>query len=150
MFRKIIRSLDGIRLEVQSVTKALRLLSEAQQDPPVNEHLAERLAQLEGRLEAVVGTIDAGIIKAESLKGAARASEERARGHMKRAEAANELAQSLEGGEDADPFEQVGRAYESLVSEGDEAPLEQLSPVHNGVDNRRASREFAKDAKRRR
>jgi len=148
---KITEALNGIRLEANAVGKAIRALSEREREAPPYGDMPERLSSLEGRLAAALGEIEAGILRAESIKGAARASEERERGHMKRAEAALELAQQLEGSEDADPFELAARAYADVAAAGNGEASEALGlpSVPSGMENRGSGRDMAKAAKRR-
>jgi hypothetical protein len=150
MFRKITQELHGIRLMIADMVKAIRIISEASQEGPAYGDMPERLSTLEGRLAVALGDIDAGILKADSLKAAARASEERERGHMKRAEAAVELAKELEGGEETDPFEAAGRWYSEHGPGNDEGSTANGVPsVPEGMEISRSGRDMAKAAKRR-
>jgi len=149
MFGKIIRSLDGIRLEMSAITKTLRFLSEANQDPPAYQHIGERLSAMEGRIEAVVGQAEAAIIKADAIKSAARASEERARGMEKRAREYAETPDGAEDGESGEDFETLARAYAPQFAEPDGGEIEALPTVSNGLADRRARREAIRAQKRR-
>lgn len=128
--KAITEAIGWVARELGVLAELLRESSESGGDPA-------RLASLESRIEAVVGMVDAGLVKAESLKAAARAAEDRERGHMKRAEAALELAQRVEGGAEVDPFDEVGRAYADLAATGD-APEDVLQAVPSGLEDRRA------------
>jgi len=65
MFKRITHSLEGIRSEVRALTSTLRSASEALRDIPSGSVDAERLSELEGRIEQVLGIVEAGIIKAD-------------------------------------------------------------------------------------
>ncbi len=149
MFGKIIRSLDGIRLELDAVKKAIRLASEREREQLPYGDMPDRLSSLEGRLEMVLGQVEAGLVKAGSLKAAARAAEERAKGKLKRAEEYAETTARMEGGPDTDPFEQAGRQFQHELAAGNDAALEGVPPVSNGVEGRRAGLSDIRTAKRR-
>lgn len=149
MFKKIRNELAGIREEMlnlgewlEVVAKAIREGSEGGGDP-------DRLSALEGRIEAVTGRVEAGLVEMGALKAASRAAEDRERGHRKRAEASLELARELEGGQEVDSFEAVGRAYADLVDSGDDPPSEGVQGVSLGVENGITGRARARAAKRR-
>jgi len=151
MFKKITRELHGLRMEAHAVGASLAAIRDALQALDRGEGEAQRLSELEGQLAAFQGQIDAGITRADALKGTALAAEDRARSHAKRAEAALELAQSVEGGEDEDSFEAVGRAYAGVVPDGNGAvsPDEAVPSLPNSMAERRASRASARASKRR-
>jgi len=152
MFKKVCSELNGIRLQLDALTKALRIASDGFREGSLGSGDPERISILEGRIESVIGMVEAGITKAESLKGAARAAEDRTRGHMKRAEAALELAESAGGGEEIDPFEAAGRQFEAdLAAEGNGKDLapEEVPSMLTSLDDRRARRQLARNAKRR-
>lgn len=150
MFGKITRSLDGIRLDLTAITKAVRMASERSQDSGSTEALSERVSALEGRIESVLGQVDAALTRAESLKSAARASEERERGHAKRAEGFLELAKAVEGSEESDPFEAAGAAWQASQSPpGDDVENGRVPSMPSSMEGRRDGREEAKALKRR-
>jgi len=149
MFKRITGELNGIRLEISALTKALRSASDGLRDLPQGGADAERLNELEGRMEVVLGQVEAGLIKGEALKATARAAEDRARGHMKRAEGYAELASSIEGSEEEDTFEAFGRAYGSELPEGNDGPEQGVPPMPNGVAHRASGLAAARAAKRR-
>lgn len=138
MFRKVTDSINGLRLELAAIHKALSFASDALKVGGLTPEEASRLSALEGRLEAIMGQVDAGITREEALKGAARASEERARGHMKRAERLAESAKPPEGSEDEDSFVTAGRAYQDLLAEGNGEDDEVLPTMSRGLGGRRA------------
>jgi len=148
MFKRIGDELDGIRHEMINLGKWLELLCKTLREVSEGSTEGERVSALEGAVEAIRGEVAGGLVKAEALKAAARAAEDRERTHMKRAEAALELAKGVEGGEDVDPFEAAARAYADVVSEGDGEAVEPLSPVSHGVVSIDQSREIARAAKR--
>ena len=138
MFSKIARAIEETAHELRLLNDTLKTaLEELQTLPPGSADL-ERLAALEGRIEAVFGIVEAGLIEMKARKAAAAASEARERGHLKRAEAALELAQELEGGEEGDSFEAAGRAYAGVVSPGDDGaePEQGVLPLPDGVEGR--------------
>jgi len=149
MFKRISRSIDGLRLEMNAMTKTVRLMSERAQESGNSDVLSERVSTLEGRIEAVLGQVEGALTRAESLKGAARASEERERNHAKRAEGFLEAVRSAEGSEETDPFEQAGRAWQDQLAEGNDGENGGLSPLPSSVEGRRDGREVARAAKRR-
>lgn len=148
MFGKITRELAGIRLELRAFVVAVRASTDVLQNSLESNPESERLATLEGRIEQVAGLVEAGITKAEALKATARAAEDRARGHQKRGDAAVELARSIEGSEDEDPFEAAGRAFADVVSEGDGEPSEGVPAVRDGVASFGTRGGTAREAKR--
>jgi hypothetical protein len=151
MFSKFTAALDGIGSKLEGITQALTVLSERPHDPPPYGDLPDRLSSLEGRLAGAIGEIDAGILKAESIKSAARSAEERARGHMKRGEAALEAIRSVEDGEETDPFEAAARAYADvgIPRNGETQQEGELPAVHRSLESRRESRALARSHKRR-
>jgi hypothetical protein len=89
------------------------------------------------------------VIKADALKATARAAEDRARGHMRRAEGYAKITESMEGSEDIDPFEAAARAYSEL-SDGDvSVDSNDVPPVSTYMEGRRQRRSVARAAKRR-
>lgn len=150
MFLKIRRELHGIRTEIQHLTGAFLAASDALRDSQGSTVDQDRLAALEGRIEVVLGTVEAGLVKADALKATARAAEDRARGHLKRAEAYAELANGAEDGEGADPFEVAARAYEGAVPQADGNSSGEVYAVPGGVDSRRADLDAARSQKRQR
>jgi len=148
MFKKIVDQLHGIRLELDGLTKALRLASTELREVSESGADGERLSALEGRMEVVLGQVEAGLIKAASLKAAARAAEDRARGHQNRGDKAYGLAASLESGEEADPFEQAARAYADQVQSGDGGPGNGMSAVPEGMEGGGSGLDAARAAKR--
>jgi hypothetical protein len=149
MFKKICRELGGIRFEIKTLVSTLRMASGVLQSVTEGAVDPERLAKLEGRLEAVVGEVQAGVIKADALKATARAAEDRARGHMKRAEGYAKLVTDLEDDEETDPFEAAGRAFDGVVPERNDEANGGVHVLPNSVADRRQGRELAKAAKRR-
>jgi len=149
MFKKIIRELAGIRVNLDALGKSVRNASETLRALSVDGDDGGRLSALEGRIEAVAGQVEAGLIKGEALKATARAAEDRARGHMKRAEGYAKLAESLEGGEDEDPFEAAARAYSELPDGNGEIDPGEMPSVSSHLEGRRARRAVARNAKRR-
>jgi len=149
MFKRISRELSGIRYEIKTLVSTLRMAAEVLRDVTEGGVDPERLAKLEGRLEAVMGEVQAGVIKADALKATARAAEDRARGHMKRAEGYAKLVTDLEDDEETDPFEAAGRAFEGVLPERDDEANGGVPVLPNSVAHRRQGRELAKAAKRR-
>jgi len=109
----------------------------------------QRVNALEGAVEALRGEIAASLIKADALKATALAAEDRARGHMKRGNAAYELAKDIETSEDVDSFEAIGRAYQGVLPEGNDETLEDVSTLSNGLVAGRSGGSLARSAKRR-
>ncbi len=136
MFRRISRELALIRESIDGVAEGLRKASDALRAAPGTSADHERLSALEGRIEVVIGTVDAALIKSESLKATARSAEDRARGHLNRAEKTLELAKGIEGGEERDPFEEGAGSYR-IVPAGDDETGEGVPPVPDGVEGRR-------------
>jgi len=134
--------LNALGESLDQVTVAIGALSEGTGD-------GERLSSLEGAVEAVRGEIAASKVYVDAQHAAARASEDRERSHMKRAEKALELAERTEGGEAVDSFEAFGRAYAGVAAEGDDEPVDGVSPVPEGVVPRSASGSMARAQKRR-
>jgi len=132
----------GLRVDLKDAAEALRKSSEGTTDP-------ERLAVLEGRIEAVDGRVEGGLIEMGALKAAARAAEDRGRHHLKRAEKTLALATELEGSEEVDSFEAAGRAYGLQPPPGDDAEVDEVPPLPSRVANHVGGRETAKAAKRR-
>jgi len=149
MFKRIVHELQVLGAEAKGLNVGLALLVNAHREGPEGGGDAERLLALEGAIERLRGEMDASIIKAESIRGAARAAEDRGRGHMKRAEAALEAVQSVESGEDEDSFETIGKAFQDYLPPGDDEGVEALPAVSNGVAERRQSLTMARQAKRR-
>jgi len=133
MFKKIIAELNGIRLECNALTKSVRMASEAFQDQPRYDDEGAAMADLQRQISALAGTLDATLVKADAVRAAARASEERSRGHMKRAEASEAFVRSRDEGEETDPFESYGRAFSGGFSTGDGPGSETLPPMPGGV-----------------
>jgi len=100
MFRKVTDELRGICVALNGITEGLRSLSDSAQGPDQYEGLRDRLDKLEGPLQARLGEVEGLIAKADGLKNAARAAEERARGSLARQE---RLADELEAGDDDEP-----------------------------------------------
>ena len=150
MFSNITDSIDGVREDLRDIASCVRDLTEALQALSGTHTGSEKIVELEGRIEQILGQVDAGITRAEALKGAARASEERERGHMKRAEAALELARGNDDGEKTDSFEEAVRAYHDVV-EGDAGSGESngVSTVPDGLEGDGDGRAWAKAQKRR-
>jgi len=139
MFKKIVFELRMIYGAIGLLGETVRVSSEALREGSAGGADPERLSALEGRMEVVLGQVEAGIVKADSLKSAARAAEDRTRGHMKRAEGYLELAKGIEGSEASDPFERAAEDWERELSEGNDAAQSALPPVPNGVEGRRES-----------
>ena len=150
MFKKITGELRGIRDELSAVGESFRIASEALQSPGVHEGVTAQLGELTRRVETVAGEVAAGILRAEAFKATALAAEDRARGHMKRGERAYELAQSVEGGEEEDPFEAAARAYADLGGAGNGVDQPGLPALPYPMAGPSEGREAAKAAKRRR
>jgi len=149
MFKKIVTALEDIRKvlfaigeELEGLSKTLRGISEGSTE-------GERVTALEGAVESLNGRVEAGIVQQEALKAAARAAEDRGRGHLQRAEKALELAKTLDGGEDLDPFEAAGREYQRQLSPGDEDEGGDVQAVQNGVVGSGGRASVARAAKRR-
>lgn len=152
MFSKIRLELKGIKSEIRALASTLRITTDALQLLDRGGVDSERLTSLEGRIEVILGEVAAGVIKSDALKHTALAAEDRARGHMKRAQGYAKLVEELEGGEEIDSFEAIGGAYAAVVPSGndDQGEEGELSPMSTILDSRRAGREIAKAAKRRR
>jgi len=127
---------------------SIREASEAFRETPGGGADTERLSALEGRMEVVLGMVEAGITKAEALKLTARAAEDRARGHLRRAENYAELVQSSEAGEEADPFESAARAFTNDLPSGNDEGIEGMPPMPHGVGEAGSDIARAKAAKR--
>jgi len=155
MFRKIVRELVGLREGLDAVSEGVRRLSDAHGMPGGAGVDADRLAALEGRMEVVLGAVEAGITKAEALKSTALAAEDRARGKMKRAEVLLETQQQLElargdpEGEEEDSFEAIGRSFAEISAGGNGEALEGegVPPVSSGVESPPAGLEAIRAAK---
>jgi len=148
MFKKIVHQLEGLRVAISGVGSAVRAASEVPQDSTALDAVLARVASLEGAVQELRGEVSAGVIKAEALKGVARAAEDRARGHMKRAEGYAKLVESIEDSEDLDPFEEAAREYEAVLSPGDDEPSNPLPSLSNGLEGRRQSLTLARSLKR--
>ena len=148
MFRSITKALEGIRLELSGLRKGLTQLAEHQQADFPMDALLDRLASLEGRIEVVAGEAEASIVKADSIKAAAAAHEQRARGHLGRAEKLAEIVQSSPTGEEEDSFESAARAFAQQLPEGNDEGVEGLPPVPVGVGEAVSDVARAKAAKR--
>lgn len=151
MFGKINRALGAIRDELEALSEAITVASERPHEPPPYGDMPERLSSLEGRLAIALGEIDAGLLKAESIKSAARSAEERARTHMKRGEAALEAVRSLEDGEEEGSFESTARAYQNVIDSGNGGlgGAQEVQPMPQGLEISRQGVSFARAAKRR-
>jgi len=148
MFSKIRAQLNGIQLELHAIGASLRRAVDVLQESPGPGADADRLNEIERRLEVIMGEVDAGLIRGEALKQTALAAEDRARNHSKRAEVHAKLVEELEGGEDEDSFETVGRAYAKLLPSGNDAGGEDVPPVPAGLDARREGLAMVRAAKR--
>jgi len=148
MFKRIRNELTGIRVAVAGVASGVRVLSERPQPSADTNALADRVSSLEGAIESIRGLVEAGLVEAGAIKSAARASEERARGHMKRAEGYVKLAESVEGSEEEDPFETIGKAYADILPPGNDEGSEGLPPMPNGLEGRREGLSMVRAAKR--
>ena len=149
MFRKIVNELAKISGRLEAMEQAVRDASETPRDTAATDAVAERVSRLEGALQAVRGEVEAGVIRADALKATARAAEDRARGHMKRAEGYARITEDMESREPDDPFEAAARAYSELA-QGDVPPdANDLSPVSSYMEGRRQRRSVARSAKRR-
>jgi len=149
MFRKITYELTGIKSRLETICSHLRKLTEAIEKAGAGTADSERLSSLEGRMEAVLGQVEAGILKVTTLKGTALAAEDRARGHLKRAENALELARGIEGSEEIDSFEAAGRAYQAVAGVGDDEADSGVPALYESLENGSPGVERAKAAKRR-
>lgn len=134
MFGKITRAIESLSEEVRTLCESQRDLLEGIQRAGRGDVDTEVLGQLQRGLEVLEGKIEAGIIRMESIRGAARAAEARERGHADRTEAALELAQGIDGSEEGDSFEEAGRAFQSQLFEGNDPEGEGLSGVQEGLD----------------
>lgn len=149
MFKKIRDELAALNVTALRLHQVIRTLSERPHDGEAIAALGTRVAELEGAIEAVAGRAEAGLVEMGAIKAASAAHEQRARGHLKRGEAAYELARGIEGGEEVDSFEAVGRAFERGVYDRDDAEEPGVSALPSGVENSSTDREIAKSAKRR-
>lgn len=109
---------------------------------------SKELATVQRRIEQVEGRVEAGLIEMGAKVAAARAAEERERNHMKRAEKYAEAVDDVEGSQEEDPFEAVGRAYADLARAGDGPPLEGVPPLQPGLENGLSDLDSARAAKR--
>jgi len=149
MFRKVTHELSEIRHAVLLLEQAVRIASERLHDGPLGTDMADRIASLEGAIEAVAGVVDAGLTQMEAKGAAAKAAEERARGHMKRGARALEAAKSLEDGEEPDPFEERAREYGKLYSgNADDSEVGEVSGVHPSVEAGLSGLDAVRAAKR--
>jgi len=148
MFGKIIDSLDGVRDHLGRIDKSLRMLADRPHDPSTTEGMGERLSSLEGRIEGVLGVVEAGIVKMDATKAAAMAADQRARGTLKRAQEYAQLVSSSEEGEGPDPFESYARAITEHVPAGDDEGVQGLPPMSNDVGQAGSDIARAKAAKR--
>ncbi len=110
---------------------------------------AQRITELEGRIEGILGVVEAGIIKMDASKAAAMAAEQRARGTLARAEKLAETLDSDPGGEEEDSFLKAARAYADVVPPGDDETGNGMPPLPDGVESRRAGLQAVRGAKRR-
>jgi len=149
MFRKIVGAIGGIRDELVRIEKILRINAEAAQTDIGYGALAERVASLEGDLERVLGQVEAGLTRAEALKATARAAEDRARGHLKRAEKFAEIDAGGEAGEDQDPFAPGAAELGPELHAGNDMGGEGVSPVPHGMEGRRSALQAIRQIKRR-
>jgi len=144
MFSKIIRELHGIRMELKAIEGHYAGLPDAIQNMPARGADADRLEELERRFETLLGEVDAGLIRGQALKQTALAAEDRARNHAKRAEVHAKIVEELEGGEDEDSFDAVGRAYAATVPTGNDdgghAAEQQGERVRQGLEMARAAK----------
>jgi len=148
MFSKTKGLLNGIQLELHAIGASLRRAVDVLQDSPGPGADADRLNEIERRLEVIMGEVEAGVIRAEAHRQTALAAEDRARNHSKRAEVHAKLVSELEGGEDEDSFETVGRAYAGLLPPRNDEGSEGVSPVSNGLETRQQSLAMVRAAKR--
>jgi len=151
MFRKINHTLNGIRVELIGIGNTLRHLPDALQDMDRGGADPDRVSALEGRMESILGIVEAGITKGEALKATALAAEDRARHQAKRAEKYATLISEHENGDEADSFAEIGKAFQGVVPDGDDEaePAVGVQVLPHSVADRRAGREAAKAAKRR-
>ena len=96
MIRAIKQLPDLLRQIVGRLDRVSQILQEGLGGLPEGQHIADRLAALEGRIERVQGEAEAMITRAEGKFSAARAAEERARGMERRAQ---KLTEELEDGD---------------------------------------------------
>lgn len=150
MFNKICEAIDRLRTEVGVMQRTVGYAVEVFKESTEGTGDDARLSALEGRIESILGIVEAGIIKSDSLKAASLAADDRARNHMKRAEKYAELV----AGEDADPFEIAARAFNGAVpaADGDAKarPGEGMPDVSAGMESRRERLEAVRAAKHRR
>lgn len=125
-FKAALEALITIPALLASLAEAVQ---EAASGPRRDDDLAQRVAALERERASVLAEAEALITRAESRFGAARASEERSRGMLKRAEA---LAGVEDGDEESeDPFEAYGDLFQRSYGAGGQE--DGVQPVPPGV-----------------
>lgn len=87
MFNGIIRAVTEVTDELRCLHMSLKDIVTALSDSDTYEGLRLRLDAIEGPLQAKLGEVEGLLLKAEGMKHAARAAEQRARGFHARAEA---------------------------------------------------------------
>jgi hypothetical protein len=148
MFRKIVDELGRISSSVNVLTEAVHVSLEALQEGSGVATDPATIVELQRQISALEGTIAAGLKKSEATFAAARASEERERGHARRAEAHETFIRGREESEDGDSFESIARSYAGLVPESDGASGEGLPAVQTGLDLNGESKQTARTLKR--
>jgi len=149
MFGSINKRLEDIAACLEELRSELCNVSLMAQGAEASAVTLERLSLLESRVEQVAGEAAANVVKAESIRNAARSAEERARGMQANAEKLHIAAAGPEEGEEEDPFLVAAQAYQDDADPGDEGGVEEVSPMQSALDGRRASRAFARSQKRR-
>lgn len=149
MFGKIETRLEEIRARLEAIRQTLEFIGDGVRALSEGGADGDRLSSLEGAVKAVRGEMAGNRVYVDAQLAAARASEDRERGHKNRAEAALELAKRTEGGEEVDSFEEIGRAFASVVPEGNDAESEGMYPVPESLVSSRAGAATARSLKRR-
>lgn len=128
MFKQFRSELRGLTVALGRMAVSLRAHSEQPQGPAMDSDLYDRVSALEGRIESVLGIVEAGIIKVEAIKSTALAADERARGKLKRAKEYG----SREG--DPDSADEILEAYKALGinpnGNAEAGEAEEVYPVH--------------------
>lgn len=149
MFKSITNALEGIAAAIEELHSAVVNLSLEHQGGEVSSLTLERISNVESRVEQVAGEAAADVVKAESIRAAARSAEERTRGILTNAQKLTDALAGDEAGEDVDSFEQAGLELAATVDSGDAEAVQGVPPVLSALERRRASREYARSQKRR-
>lgn len=121
MFKSIRHALWDIATEIRGCQEALRGVVAALEESDSYQGLRDRLDALEGDTTRRLAEVDGLLAKAEGFKHAARAAEERARGHLARAEALTDEG-SVEG----------NGGFAPIPNTGEDLPWDDVEPGPGG------------------